>query len=116
MGVPDHLPYCGIIRWNYFWNLYVFELFGIYMFSNFSNYGKYTFIMVQDTIHAMVSYDDAASILGSARVLRTPTKRSKVALLGLSAGDGGCEVAEESRSWWEEQSFSFVMDRDSRVQ
>ena len=80
----------------------------------FSNYGKYTFIkkVVQATVHAIVSYDGAASIL----VLRTPTKRSEVALLGLSAGDGGCEVAEESRSWWEEQSFSFVMDRDSRVQ
>ena len=64
----------------------------------------------------MASYDGVPSILGKARVLRTPTKQSKVALLGLRVGDGGCKVTKESQSWWEEQSFSFAMDRDSGIQ
>ena len=85
MGVRDYLPYCGIIQWNYFWNLYVFEFFGIYIFFQIMeniNLSKrwcrlWFHKVVQATVHAMASYDGPASILGSERVLELRRSEAK---------------------------------------
>ena len=93
-------------NWNYLWNLYVFKFFGIYMFFKFlrnhmftKNWSLYFFYkVVQATVYAIASYDGAASILGSARVLRTPTKRSKVALLIVKTLSRGWRIRSRQRN------------------
>ena len=63
------------------------------------NWNLYFFYkVVQATVYAIASYDGAASILGSARVLRTPTKRSKVALLIVKTLSRGWRIRSRRRN------------------
>ena len=75
-------PCCGIIRWNYFWNLYIFQIMeNIHLSKRWCRLWFHK--VVQATVHTMASYDVAGSMIGSTSIFRTLTKRSEMALLVL---------------------------------